>query len=117
MKREMICIVCPKGCRLTVEAVGETVQVSGNTCPRGKEYGTRELTDPRRVVTSTVELLGGPFRRLPVKTDGAIPKKLIFACMEEINKVSVSVPVRAGDVLIENVLGTGVNVVAARTAK
>lgn len=112
MKKEMICIVCPMGCHLTIDT--ETLDVKGNTCPRGAEYAKEELVVPKRVITSTVRIEGGLHRRMPVKTDGAIPKDLNFKCMEELAKVLLHSPVKTGDIVIKNVLGTGVDVVACR---
>lgn len=115
MERELICIVCPRGCRLKVN-VDEKI-VTGNSCKRGEIYGINEVTSPVRVITSTVKINGAALRMLPVKTDGAIPKDLNFKCMEEIAKVEVEAPIKVGQVVIEDVLGTGINVVAARTLK
>ncbi|HEY4533835.1 MAG TPA: DUF1667 domain-containing protein [Fusobacterium sp.] len=112
MKKEMICIVCPVGCHLTVDT--ETLEVTGNSCPRGEKYGREELTNPKRVITSTVCIEGAEDRRCPVKTNDAIPKGLNFACMEELKKVVLHSPVKRGDVVIRNVLNTGVDVVATK---
>ncbi len=111
MKRELTCIVCPMGCRMTVELAedGSVLSVTGNTCPRGKSYAIDECTHPMRTVTSTAPTSRGGV--IPVKTEGAIPKELIFDCMKEINRCTVSLPARIGDVVIENLLGTGVNVI------
>ncbi len=115
--KELICIGCPLGCGLRVELneKGEAVSVSGNTCKRGEEYGKREVTAPVRTVTSIVKVQGGKAPVVPVRTETDIPKEKIFPCMEEIRKAAVSAPVRLGDVVIENVAGTGVNVIAAKT--
>lgn len=115
MKRELICIVCPQGCRLTVEEIDGELKVSGNTCKRGEQYGITEVTAPTRVITSTVKLEGGRYPRLPVKTAGAVPKGMIFRCMEEIDKVVAVSPVKKGDVLLHDILGTGVDLVASRS--
>ncbi len=114
--RELICIGCPLGCGLRVEIdeKGEAVSVSGNTCKRGEEYGKREVTAPVRTVTSTVRVEGGKAPVVPVRTETDIPREKIFSCMEEIRKAVISAPVRLGDVVIENVAGTGVNVIAAK---
>ena len=112
--KELICIVCPKGCHLKVDENNDYA-VTGNGCPRGAEYGRAELTNPTRVVTSTVRIGGAALPRCPVKTNGAIPKGMIFEIMEALDKVELTAPVTVGDVVIENVCGTGVNVVAART--
>lgn len=109
----LICIVCPRGCHLTVD---NELNVTGNGCKRGAEYGKRELTNPTRMITSTVKLVGSSeLNRLPVMTDNPIPKGKIFEVMQEINKASCKCPVNIHDVIISNVLDLGVNIVATRT--
>ncbi len=111
--RELTCIVCPMGCALTVELnQGQVTRVSGNTCPRGAIYGEKEVTHPMRVVTTSVAVEGGG--RLSVKTAGDIPKEKIWDCVEELKQVCVKKPVRIGDVVLENVAGTGVAIVATK---
>ena len=78
--KEIICITCPRGCHLTVDEVSK--KVSGNSCPKGEAYGLCEVFDPKRVITSTVVLLGSDLKRLPVRTDKPISKKLIFDVMK-----------------------------------
>ena len=112
MVKEFICISCPMGCHLKVDVDNKTV--TGNTCKRGEIYGLNEVTNPVRVVTSTVKVNGGELPVVPVKTAGAIPKKLNFECMKVINETTVNAPVKMGDVLIKDVLGTGIDVVASR---
>ena len=112
---DVICIVCPRGCRLKVTEERGGMTVTGNQCKRGEGYGVKEVTNPTRVITSTVKLDHPVHRRMPVVTKGDIPKSMMFDVMKEINKVSLSIPVHVGDVVIENVLGTGINVVASRT--
>ena len=110
---ELICIVCPKGCHLRVdEKNGYTV--TGNACPRGAEYGHIELTAPTRVITSTVAVTGGAHPRCSVKTDQAIPKQLIFEPMKTLDGITLQAPVALGQVVVENVCGTGANFVATR---
>lgn len=111
--REMICIVCPRGCRLRGEE-SDPGGVTGNACPRGAAYFESEVTHPTRVLTSTVRIEGGTHRRLPVKTDAPIPKDLVFGAMGLLCAVRAVSPVRCGDVILENLLGTGVNLVATR---
>jgi CxxC motif-containing protein len=111
--RKMTCINCPLGCSIEVAILGEDINVTGNKCKRGQDYGVNEVRDPRRVVTSTIKVIGGEKPLTAVKTDSEIPKKVIFEVMEEINKISVVAPIMIGDVLIENVLGTGANIVAS----
>lgn len=111
--KELICIVCPKGCRLTVdEARGYAV--TGNSCPRGAEYGKAELTHPTRVVTSTVRCTGGAHPRCPVKTDRPVPKGKVFDVIEALEGVTLTAPVSVGQVVLENVCGTGANIIATR---
>ncbi len=115
-ERELICISCPMGCRLTVKLEGnEVVSVTGNTCPRGEEYARKECTNPERILTSTVKINGAVHRVLPVITDREIPLGKLFEAMEAIRKVEVDAPVKEGDILIEDILGTGANVIASRS--
>ena len=114
--KQPVCIVCPRGCRLTVDEE-HGYAVTGNSCPRGAEYGKTELLHPTRVLTSTVRVDGGLHRRLPVKTTAPIPKELLFQAMEALNGVTLTAPVTVGQVVIANLLGTGVDVVATREMK
>lgn len=116
MERNLTCIICPRGCNIKVEIEnGKIKSIEGNTCPRGYDYAVSEVTNPVRTITSTVKLENG--KMLPVKTNKPIPKELMFKCMEEINKIVAKEPIKIGDVLIENVLGTGSNVVATKNVK
>ena len=108
---ELICITCPRGCHLQVD---ENLNVTGNMCSRGAVYAKAELTHPVRMVTSSVNIDSLVESRLPVKTKEPIPKELIFKIMEEIEKVSVKAPIKIGDVIIKDVLGTGVDIVATK---
>ena len=111
----LICIGCPLGCPLTVEMEGNEVKsVAGNTCPRGDAYAKKELTNPTRIVTSTVRVAGGKLAMVSVKTQSDIPKGKIFDCVKALKDVEVVAPVKIGDVIVENVAGTGVNVIATK---
>lgn len=110
---EMICIVCPIGCHLQVE-IENDYKVTGNACPRGEVYGKEELIAPKRVVTSTVRIEGGIHKRVPVKTTEAIPKERVFDCMDLLKDIQLKSPVRVGEVILENLFGTGVNLVVTR---
>lgn len=113
MIKEMTCILCPMGCRLTVEQAQDgQVTVHGNTCKRGAAYGEQELLNPMRVVTSSVRVNGGARPLCSVKTAGQVPKASIDRVLDEIRKVRVCAPVRIGQVVAENIAGTGVNLVA-----
>ena len=110
MKRELICIGCPMGCQLTAEVEnGAVTSVTGNTCPRGDAYARRECVAPVRTVTGTAAL---PV--LPVRTSGEIPKALVFDVARALRTVKVQAPIAIGDVVLQNVCGTGVDVVAAK---
>ena len=114
-KRELICIGCPMGCMLTVEMNGaEVVSVTGNTCPRGKVYAEKEVTNPTRIVTSSVRVSGGDRVSVSCKTKSDIPKGKIFDCVKALKEVTVAAPVHIGDVVLANVAGTGVDVVATK---
>ncbi len=112
MKREMTCIICPMGCRLTAEIQGESIRVTGNTCRRGEAYAVQEVTCPMRTVTSLVAVEGGELPLCPVKTAAQVPKARIGDVLAALKKVRVQAPVRVGDVLIPDVAGTGVDIVA-----
>ena len=117
-KKEMVCIVCPVGCHIEVTKDANSASgyvVTGATCKRGEVYGVKELTNPTRMLTSTVKINGALVRRLPVRTSTDIPKEKIFDCMTEINKVEVTAPIKCGKVIIENILNTGVNIIASRS--
>lgn len=109
------CIVCPMGCSLQVTKLENGYKVEGNTCKRGEKYGVEELTNPKRVITTTVKLNGSYLNLLPVKTEDSIPKDMMFEIMEELDKITVTSPINVGDIIVENILGTGVNVVSAKT--
>mgnify|MGYP001264841488 CR=1 FL=1 len=111
---ELVCIVCPKGCHLHVDEEND-YKVTGQSCPRGESYGKIELLNPTRVITSTVRIEGASHRRCPVKTNGAIPKSLIFEAMKTLDPVTLHAPVQLGQVVVENVCGTGIDFVASRS--
>ncbi|MDY6325194.1 MAG: DUF1667 domain-containing protein [Catonella sp.] len=112
-ERHLTCIGCPMGCQITVGMdKGEVISVEGNTCKRGDIYARKEVTNPTRIVTSTVTVTGGKRERVSVKTASDIPKSKIFDIMKEINHATTAAPVKIGDVIITDVCGTGVNIVA-----
>ena len=113
--RELICIGCPMGCPLTVTLDGgAVVEVKGNTCPRGDAYGRKEVTDPTRIVTSTVRVKGGVLPAVSCKTRSDVPKGKIFDVVRALKGVEVPAPVSIGQVLLEDAAGTGVAVVATK---
>ena len=116
--RELICICCPLGCHIKVDDSDiHHLKVTGNTCLRGDKYARDEVTCPKRVVTSICEVEGGEIEVVSCKTKEAIDKKLIFPALEEIKKVKLTAPVHEGDILIANILGTGVDIVATKTVE
>ena len=116
MIRELTCIVCPKGCQLKVELEGKEIKsITGHTCKRGEAYAQTECIAPRRTLTTTAPVVGGGV--VPAKTDATVPKESLFECMEVINKAFVPADAEVGYVVVENILGTGANVVTTRNVK
>lgn len=112
---EMTCICCPIGCALKAQVNADgTVQVSGNKCPRGAAYGEKEVTNPTRIVTSTVRIAGRQDTVVAVKTASDIPKEKIMECMKALQDIEVEASVHIGEIILENVADTGVNIVATR---
>jgi len=112
-KQTLICVVCPVGCTLDIWMESDKINaVSGNSCSRGYEYACSEILHPRRVLTSTVKVSGGKLRAVPVKTSAPVARELLFGCMREIRGGHAEAPVRIGQVIIGNILGTGIDVIA-----
>lgn len=109
--KKITCIICPLGCEMTID---RNLDVKFNKCSRGLEYAISELTNPERIITSTVIIENGLLKRLPVKTDIPIPKGKIFIIMKEINKLVVYAPIKIGEVLIKNVSNTNANIISTR---
>lgn len=117
-KRELICICCPLGCSLEVDlSDGNNIKVKGNSCKRGEVYGIKECTNPTRIVTTTVFVKDGLEEVLPVKTERGIPKDKIFDCVRFLKDVTVEAPVKIGDIIVDNILDIGVNIVATKNIK
>ena len=116
MEKELICIVCPKGCALKVKtASGDAVKaanVSGYQCKRGQAYAINEYTNPVRTLTTTVRINGGRQQLAPVKSSMQVPKDLLFDCMAVINSCTVTIPLRVGDIVIKNILNTGIDIIS-----
>ena len=114
--RELVCVACPLGCPITVtfDADGNVATVTGNTCKRGDVYARKELTNPTRIVTSSVKVTGGSLAAVSVKTKEDIPKGKIFDVVTELKNVTVEAPVHIGDVIVEDVAGTGVAIIATK---
>lgn len=112
MIHQIICIRCPRGCNLEVD--DSKLEVRGNFCPNGKEYGLSEVTCPKRTLTSSVKVLSGTIARVSIKSASPIEKGKIADVMKEINRIEVKAPIQMHQVLIENVLNTGVDIIATK---
>lgn len=116
MNRQIICISCPLGCHLQVSQEGEELKITGNKCKRGLIYAREEISSPRRVVTATVAVSGAKgLSRVPVKTTDALPKAHIASLLNHLYTLSLSSPLKTGEVIIKDYEGTGVDVVTTRS--
>ena len=115
-EREIICVVCPNSCRLTVwKDSEENVHIIGNQCARGITYGESEYLHPVRTVITTMRIEGAPYPVIPVRSEEPIPKSLIFQAIKLINQRVCHAPVKMGDVLLKNILGTEIHIIASRS--
>jgi len=114
---DIICVACPKGCRLEVHRENGEILVANAGCKRGKEYAAGEINDPRRMVASTVRVLHGIHPLIPVYTQSPFPKGMISELLAEIRKVQVEAPIKYGQVIIKDALNTGIDVLASRDIK
>jgi len=114
MEKKLICVVCPVGCRMQVSGTVEDLQVTGNVCEKGITYAYDEITNPLRMVCTTAKITGGIHHVIPVRTDKPIPDKYKLEVVKEVNKLTLTSPVKMGDVIIPDIFGTGVNIVAER---
>jgi CxxC motif-containing protein len=111
---KIICVACPKGCRLRINQDGATLVVSEQGCKRGEQYAVQEMTDPRRMVASTVRMQNGAHPLMPVYTSAPIPKGKIKPLLEELRKMTLSAPVKMGQVVLKDIFATGIDVLASR---
>ena len=117
MKKEIICTVCPRGCHIQVEGEGEKIlSLEGQGCKRGTEYASAEFAHPVRILTTTVKL-SGVNDLLPVRSNKPLPKEKVMECMEIIRKAEVKAPIARYDVIIPNICGCGVDIVATKTVE
>ncbi|MCL2480702.1 MAG: DUF1667 domain-containing protein [Spirochaetaceae bacterium] len=114
MDKNLVCIVCPIGCRLKVTGTADDLNVSGNICKKGIAYAHDEITNPMRMVCTTVKIKGGIHSVIPVKTDKPIPEKYKLEVVKAVNSIELTSPVKMGDIIISNLFETGVNIVAER---
>lgn len=114
----MICVNCPVGCDIKVTVrEGEVTGVEGNACPRALEFAKKEIADPQRVFATTVRVEGGKLPVCPVRSRGPVPKNRVFDISREVARISVQAPVEIGQVIVPDVCGTGVDIVASRSLK
>ena len=117
-EKEIVCISCPMGCRITVQAKeGDIMSITGNDCPKGIEYAKKEFINPVRILPTTVKVIGGELPLVSVKTEKAIPKRLLLKAMTEIAEIEVKAPVKIGQVIKDDLMGTGVSLIATRNVK
>jgi len=114
MEKNLICVVCPVGCRMKVTGTPEDLKVEGNICDKGITYAYDEITNPLRMVCTTAKITGGMHSVIPVRTDRPIPDKYKLEVVKEINKLTLTSPIKMGDIIISDVFKTGVNIVATR---
>ena len=115
MEKNIICTVCPRGCHVKVTLENNQVtELADYGCKRGMEYATAEATHPVRILTTTVKIEGKPYDLLPVRSNAPVPKEMQMDCMAAIKKVSVTAPVAAGSVVLPNICGTGVDIIATK---
>ncbi len=118
MERELTCIICPVGCAIGVRYDPEReriISLDGYRCPRGEAYAREEVLAPVRTLTSTMRIRNGALPLVPVRSDRPVPRESLIAIMERLAERTVTATVECGEVLIENVCGTGANIVATRT--
>jgi len=117
-QNKIICISCPIGCRMTIQGKeGKITSIIGNACPKGIKYAEEEFINPLRILPTTVQVIGGELPLVSVKTEKSIPKKLLLEAMAEIAKIEVNAPVKIGQVIKDDLMGTGVNLIATRDVK
>jgi CxxC motif-containing protein len=115
MLQEVICIVCPRGCRVVVDRAQEPWSFSGNSCNRGPIYASQELTAPKRMLTTTLPISGALVHRLPVASSGEVPKEQVIAVIKALAHTQVQAPITMGQVIVHNILDLEVDIVATRT--
>jgi len=111
---EVTCIVCPTGCRAKVTVIDGDVKVEGVECPRGSEYAVKEITAPTRDFFTTLPIKGGNVPTCPVRSTQPVPKEMVINCAKEMAKITLEAPLKVGDIVMKNVLGLGIDIVATR---
>jgi len=115
-EKKITCIVCPIGCKILLKTDGKNFEaIGGNKCKRGVEYAKNEALDPRRMLTTTVLVKNGQWPLVSVKSTKPVPKQKIFEVLKETKKIILKAPVTSGQVVLENVSDTKINIVATKT--
>ena len=114
-KHKVLCIVCPEGCEMEVTDVNGELTFPKGVCRRGQDYAHQEIVNPCRVLTTTVRLNGGDVNMLPVRTSDPIPKQLLTEAMQQIASITTTAPVNIGDMICDDIAGTGIALHACRT--
>ncbi|WP_010239340.1 DUF1667 domain-containing protein [Clostridium arbusti] len=118
MVNRLVCTVCPTSCKISIEEHNEgEYEVSGNKCAKGKSYALQEIKNPVRIFTTTVSIKGGSIKRLPVRSKEPVSKNIIEKLMKPVKAVDVYAPVKKGDIIVKNILGSGVDIVASRAVQ
>ena len=117
MKREMICIVCPNGCDMTVEMREGKVEVQGALCKRGRQYAEQEMINPMRTISTSVLVEDGEIPLVSVRVTKPVPKSRIFDIMKQIGTLRVSAPAHIGQVILGNVCGSDSDVIVTKNVK
>jgi CxxC motif-containing protein len=117
VEKEYTCIVCPRSCNLLLQEKNGKITVTGNGCKRGADYAENEYLHPKRMITTTVKIKNAQIRCLPVISSGSVPKEKLKDCLEYLYSIEVETPIRLHDVIVDNILDTGVSILAARDAE
>jgi len=112
--KDIRCIICPTGCLVHVENINGELIIEGHSCNRGEEYAREEFIAPKRILTTTIRVENGFLPLVPIRSDSPIPKEKLQETLNEIARRKVKAPIKMGDVLIENVLGLEINIIASR---
>lgn len=112
MTKEIICIVCPRGCKLNVEKMDNEIKVTGNTCKRGEEFAKEEVTDPKRTLTTTLKTTSFEMPTISVRSSSPVSRRLFFDIQKTLKNIKVDLPIKRGDIIVENILNTGCNIIA-----
>jgi CxxC motif-containing protein len=114
MEKKVTCIICPVGCEVIVRGSGQEVdELAGFQCKRGKTYAANEYLNPKRILTSTVKVRNYDYAVLPVRSDVPVPKSILLECMEIIKRTIVTAPVKTGQIVVKNIMGSGANIIAS----